>query len=99
MGESFLIALREGFEAALIVAIVLAFVSRSERPQERRWVWIGTAAAAVLAAVVGLVLHATVDGLEGVARLRTFAVICIAATGLLTWMIFWMRTNARQAEG
>ena len=47
MGESFLIALREGFEAALIVAIVLAFVRRSDQPEEARWVWFGTGAALV----------------------------------------------------
>jgi high-affinity iron transporter len=99
MGESFLIALREGFEAALIVAIVLAFVQRSDHPEARRWVWAGTGAAALLAVVVGVVLHVTIDGLEGGARLRTFGVICIAAAALLTWMIFWMRTHARALKG
>src|SRR4051794_15312731 len=99
MGESFLIALREGFEAALIVAIVLAFVQRSDHPEARRWVWAGTGAAALLAVVVGVILHVTIDGLEGGARLRTFGVICIAAAALLTWMIFWMRTHARALKG
>lgn len=98
MAESFLIALREGFEAALVVAIVLAFVRR-EAPEHARAVWAGTGAALGLAVVVGLVLQATVDGLEGEARLRTFAVICLAAAGLLTWMIFWMRTHARGLKG
>jgi high-affinity iron transporter len=99
MGESFLIALREGFEAALIVAIVLAFVRRSERPDQARWVWAGTGVAIAVAIVVGVILQVTLDGLEGDARLRTFAVICIAAAGLLTWMIFWMRTHARALKG
>jgi len=99
MGESFLIALREGFEAALIVAIVLAFVRRSDRPEEGRWVWYGTGAALVLALVVGLALHVSIDGLEGVARLRTFGIICLAAAVLLTWMIFWMRSHARALKG
>ena len=54
MSASFLITLREGFEAALIVAIVLAFVQRSSRPEMARAVWAGTVAALVLlAAVVG----------------------------------------------
>ena len=98
MAESFLIALREGFEAALIVAIVLAFVKR-EAPEHARTVWLGTGAAIVLAVVVGLVLHVTLDGLEGIARLRTFAAICLAAAALLTWMIFWMRRHARSLRG
>lgn len=92
---SFLIALREGFEAALIVAIVLAFVKRGPRPDMARAVWLGTFAALAVATVVGLVLHLTIDGLEGQARTRTFAAICFAAAGLLTWMIFWMRAHAR----
>lgn len=99
MGESFLIALREGFEAALIVAIVLAFVKRSDKPEAARWVWYGTGAALAVATVVGLVLHATIDGLDGVARQRTFGIICLAAAALLTWMIFWMRTHARAMKG
>ncbi len=95
---SFLIALREGFEAALIVAIVLAFVKRGSHPEMARSVWIGTFAALGLAGAVGIVLHLTLDGLTGDARSRTFAAICIAAAALLTWMIFWMRTNARHLK-
>jgi high-affinity iron transporter len=98
MAESFLIALREGFEASLIVAIVLAFVNR-QAPERARAVWLGTLGALGAAVAVGLVLHVTIDGLEGDARLRTFAAICFAAAGLLTWMIFWMRTHARGLKG
>jgi high-affinity iron transporter len=98
VGESFLIALREGFEAALIVAIVLAFVRR-RAPEQAAAVWLGTAAALVISAVVGVILHIALDGLEGQARLRTFGVICLAAAGLLTWMIFWMRAHARSLKG
>jgi high-affinity iron transporter len=98
VAESFLIALREGFEAALIVAIVLAFV-RWRAPALTRAVWLGTAAALVVAVAVGITLQLTIDGLEGEARLRTFGVICLAAAGLLTWMIFWMRRHARSLKG
>lgn len=98
VGEALLITLREGFEAALIVAIVLAAVSRGSRPGLRRWVWIGTAGAVVLSLAIGLVLHLTIDDLTGVARLRTFALICLAAAVLLTWMVFWMRANARSLK-
>jgi high-affinity iron transporter len=98
MSAGFLITLREGFEAALIVAIVLAFVKRSSRPEMARSVWAGTALALGLAAVAGVVLHVTIDGLEGDARTNTFAVICFAAAALLTWMIFWMRTHSRHLK-
>jgi high-affinity iron transporter len=98
VSASFLIALREGFEAALVVAIVLAFVKRSTRPEMAREVWIGTIAAVVVAGAIGWVLHVTIDGLEGDARTNTFAAICFAACALLTWMIFWMRTHARHLK-
>ena len=97
-GASFLIALREGFEAALIVAIVLAFVKRGPRPEMARSVWVGTAAALAVAVGAGVILQLTLDGLEGVARTRTFAAICVAAAALLTWMIFWMRRNSRHLK-
>jgi high-affinity iron transporter len=88
-----------GFEAALVVAIVLAAVKRSERPELARWVWYGSGAAAVLAILVGWLLHVTIEDLTGVARSRVFAIICFAAAGLLTWMIFWMRNHARSLKG
>ena len=99
MSESLLITLREGFEAALVVAIVLAAVRRSERPELARWVWYGTAAALALAVVIGWLIHITVEDLTGVARSRVFAIICFGAAGLLTWMIFWMRKHARSLKG
>jgi high-affinity iron transporter len=95
VGEAFLITLREGFEAALIVAIVLAAVRRRDTGRLARWIWLGTGAALVLSLVIGWILHLTIDNLEGVARLRTFAILCIAAAGLLTWMFFWMRRHSR----
>lgn len=95
---SFLIALREGFEAALIVAIVLAFVKRSPRPDMAKAVWLGTAGAIGIAILAGWILHLTLDGLTGPARTRTFAAICVAAAALLTWMIFWMRKNSRHLK-
>ena len=99
MGEALLITLREGFEAALIVAILFAAVRRSDRPELARWIWIGTGAAVVLSIVIGWVLHVTITDLTGVAELRTFGVICLAAAALLTWMIFWMRAHARSLRG
>ena len=98
MGESLLITLREGFEAALIVAIVLAAVRKSPDPGQARWVWAGTAAAIALSIVFGIIIHLTIDDLRGEARLRTFAVICIGAAGLLTWMILWMRSHSRHLK-
>jgi high-affinity iron transporter len=99
VGESFLIILREGFEAALIVAIVLAYLRSIGRLDLRRTIWAGVIGAAALALVLGIILNSFVDGLEGPGRMRTFAVICIAAAGVLTWMVFWMRKQSAHIRG
>lgn len=99
MGEAFLITVREGFEAALVVAIVLAAVHRGGRAGMDRWVWAGVAAALALSVAAGVALQLTVHDLAGDARMRTFAAVCIAAAALLTWMIFWMRRHARALAG
>lgn len=99
MLESALITLREGFEAALIVAIVLAYLRRSGRDHAVRAVWAGVAAATVVSLGAGIALRVWFDGLEGVARMRAFAGIAFAAAAVLTWMIFWMRARARGIKG
>lgn len=97
--ESLLITLREGFEAALIVAIVLAYLRRTDQGRAVRAVWAGVAAATVVSIGAGLGLRLLFDGLEGAARLRAFAITAFVAAGVLTWMIFWMRKQARNIKG
>lgn len=98
MAAALFIMLREGFEGALVVAVVLLYLKRSGRADARRQVWWGVALAVVVSAVVGVAVHQTVGGLEGAARARAFAAISLVAAGLLTWMIFWMRTHGRQLQ-
>lgn len=99
MIESLLILVREGFEATLIIGILLAYVRRIERPDLRRSVWGGVAAAAALATAAGVVIHLTIGQLEGADRLRSFAAIAVAAAVVLTWMVFWMRRQSRSIKG
>jgi high-affinity iron transporter len=61
--------------------------------------WQGVAAAGVLSVGAGVVIHLSIDGLEGEARLRAFAAISVFAVVVLTWMIFWMRKHARAIKG
>jgi high-affinity iron transporter len=90
-----LIMVREGFEAALIIAIVLAYLRRIDRLDLSRFMWGGVIAAVAISAVVGVVLDLTIGGLTGTDRMRAFAAISLVAAGVLTWMIFWMRRQAR----
>lgn len=99
MLTAFFVMLREGFEAALIVAILYAYLRKVARQDLIPAMWQGVGAAALLSAVAGVVIHLSVDGLEGEARLRAFAAISVFAVGVLTWMIFWMRKHARAIKG
>src|SRR4029453_11126090 len=99
MLTALLIMLREGFEAALVVAIIYAYIRKIDRPDLLRPMWYGVGAAAALSGVVGIVIHLSVDWLEGAARLPAFAAISLFAVVVLTWMIFWMRRHARAIRG
>src|SRR5665811_2095929 len=96
--SAFLVMLREGFEAAIIVAILLGYLNRLERRSESRWVWAGTIAAIFVSIATGLVLWNTVGGLEGTAEQLVEGLIAFVAAGLLTWMIFWMGRQARHIK-
>jgi high-affinity iron transporter len=91
--------LREGLEAALIVAIVLAYLKRLDRERDFRTVWLGTAAAIVVSLLVGVIVFAAVGELEGKAEALTEGIIAFTAAGVLTWMIFWMGRQARMIKG
>jgi high-affinity iron transporter len=99
MAEAFLIMLREGFEATLVVAIVFAYLRKLGRRDLAPSAWGGMGLGVVLATAVGLVVHWTVGELEGRARLVSFAVISGAAAVVLTWMIFWMRRQSGAISG
>jgi high-affinity iron transporter len=99
MEAALLIMLREGFEAALVVAIVFAYLRRIGRLDLARSVWQGVALATTTAFAVGIFVRVTVGSLEGDARLRGFAVISAVAAVVLTWMIFWMRRQSRLIKG
>jgi high-affinity iron transporter len=96
---SALILLREGLEGALIVAIVLAYLRKLGRRDQFASIWLGTAGAVGISVGVGVGLFVTVGELQGDARKLTFALIMAAAAGVLTWMIFWMRRQARAIKG
>lgn len=91
--------LREGFEAALIVAILYAYLRKVSRQDLVPAMWHGVLAASVLSAGAGVAIHVAVDGLEGAARLLSVALFCAFAVVVLTWMIFWMRRHARAIKG
>ena len=99
MGSGFLVMLREGLEAALIVAIVLAYLRRLDRKDEFGRVWLGTGAAVAVSLVAGAIVFAAVGKLEGRSEEIVEGVVALVAAGVLTWMIFWMGRQARFIKG
>ena len=87
--------LREGFEASLVVGVVLAFLDRTGRRDAFRPVWIGALSAAALSAMIAALLFAIGAELQGRSEAVFEGVAMLTAAGLLTWMIFWMRRPAR----
>jgi high-affinity iron transporter len=90
------IFLREGVEASMIVAILLAYLNRMGRRDHFRDVFLGVGAALLLATAVGVAVYATVrqyDGSRGQTIFETVTYLLAAA--VLTYMTFWMRNHAR----
>ncbi len=94
MIPTFVIGLREGVEAALIVGIVAAFLRRQDQRQALRWVWIGVGIAVALCLAVGLALQAVDEQLPERQQEQLETVVSLAAVGIVTFMIFWMRSHA-----
>jgi len=95
MAAATLIALREGLEAALIVGILLGYLRKINYPAGRGPVWIGVLAAVTLSIGVAFVIQAVGLKLEGSAEQLFEGTTMFLAVGVLTWMIFWMRYQAR----
>lgn len=94
-----LTGLREGVEAALIVSIILAYLAKTGNRQHFNKIWLGTAAAVALSLAAGVTLFVTVGGFEEPYEQLFEAGAMFLAAGVLTWMLFWMRRQARMVKG
>jgi high-affinity iron transporter len=96
MLSSFLLSLREGLEAALVIGIVLGALRQLGRADCARIAWAGVASAAALSVVVALLLRWLGWSLKGPAEPIFEGVLISIAAALLTWMIFWMERQSRR---
>ena len=96
MLPAFLLALREGLEAALIVGIVLGVLRKLGHNREQVSVWQGAVAAIAVSLVAALLLYAVGLKMEGAAEQIFEGVTMLLAAAILTWMIFWMQTQGRR---
>ncbi len=99
MLATYLIGLREGLEAALIVSILAAYLVRTDRSRALRWVWAGVAAAVTASVGLALALNATSAAMSETTEQLFAGVMSLLAVGLVTWMVFWMKSASRTIAG
>jgi high-affinity iron transporter len=92
---NFLIGLREGLEAALVVSILIAYLVKSGNRRALLPVWTGIGVAVALSFGFGIVLSAASSEMQFKTQELFGGILSIIAVGLVTWMVFWMRRTAR----
>ena len=96
MLPTFVIGLREGMEAALIVGIIAAFLIQRGQRQALRPMWIGVGLAVVLCVAIAVVLQAVGAALPFRQREAFEGVLALVAVAGVTYMVVWMRRHSRR---
>ena len=99
MLPTFVIGLREGIEAALIVGIIGAFLRQEGRRDALRAMWLGVAAAVVLCLGVAVGLQILDNDLPETQQDRLETIVAAVAVAMVTFMILWVRRHGRGLAG
>jgi high-affinity iron transporter len=102
---TFVVTLREGFEAALVVGIVLAFLQKAQQTSLYRWVYLGIGGGILASTLVGLFLGGLLQGLESTQGMYTpvvkeflAGIFTLVAIAMLSWMLIWMTLQAKSVK-
>lgn len=99
MLPTFVIGLREGLEASLIVGIIAGFLGQQNKKSALRQVWIGVAIAIVICIAVGVGLEVLSADLPQAQQEGLETVIGLFAVAMVSYMVVWMRRHARDLKG
>jgi len=94
-----LTGLREGVEAALIVAIICAYLARTGNQQHFGKIWVGVVAAVAASVALGAVIFLTLGELQEPYEQVFEGLAMLLAASVVTWMLFWMRRQAGSVKG
>ncbi len=95
MFSNYLIGLREGIEAALVVSILLTYLVRTNRNPLIKFVWYGVSAAVVASIFIAVGLESISGELSETLEPIFAGTVSFVAVGFVTWMIFWMKRSAK----
>jgi high-affinity iron transporter len=98
MLPSFILSLREGIEATLVIGIVLASVRQMHRLDLRPAIWVGTGSAALISLLTAIYLTRIGLELKDPGEAIFEGITMLLAAGILTWMIFWMSQRSRNMK-
>jgi high-affinity iron transporter len=98
MLPSFILSLREGIEAALVIGIVLASIRQMHRLDLKSAIWAGTGSAALISLLTAILLTRLGLELKDPGEAIFEGITMLLAAGVLTWMIFWMSQRSRNMK-
>jgi high-affinity iron transporter len=99
MGGTFVITLREGFEAALIVGLIYTYLEKIGARREFRYVTVGALLGVVASLILGIMVTVLSGPLVDLGPDLIGAVVLFSASGMLTWHGWWMRRHALAIRG
>ena len=103
---TFVVTLREGFEAALVVGIVMACLKKAQQTDLYKWVYLGILGGIIASVAVGFLLAGVITGVETaggiyapVVKQLLEGIFGLVAIAMLSWMLLWMTKQAKSLKG